>query len=84
MNKDHYEEPPELSEWDLQSIQEEIEVAYKRKCQTLVRSWKNGKIMTQGGIIEVLDLRSESIVLDSLFGPERIPVSNIIGVQCAE
>ena len=35
---------PELNEWDLQLIQEEIEFAYKRKCQTLIRTWENGKI----------------------------------------
>jgi hypothetical protein len=41
MDKDHYEERPELSEWDLQSIQEEIEVSYKPKCETLIKTWKD-------------------------------------------
>lgn len=84
MDKDHYDERPELSEWDLQSIQEEIEVSYKRKCQTLIKTWKDGKVMTCDGIIEVLDLKSECIMLDNPFGLERIPMSEIIGVQCAE
>lgn len=84
MDKDHYDERPELSEWDLQSIQEEIEVAYKRKCQTLVRTWKDGKIMTRGGIIEGIDLRTMIVIFDNPFGPERIPVSDIIGVHCED
>ena len=84
IDKDHYEERPELSEWDFQSIQEEIEVAYKRKCEALVRTWKDGKVMTRGGIIEVLDLRLACIVLDNPFGPERIPMSDIIGVRIVE
>ena len=80
MDKEHYEERPELNEWDLQSIQEEIEVAYSRKCQTLVRTWKDGKIMTRGGIIEGIDLRTMIVMLDNPFGMERIPVSDIIDV----
>ncbi len=84
MDKEHYTERPELNEWDLQSIQEEIEVAYKRKCEVLIKTWKDGKVMDRGGIIEVLDLRSECIVFDNPFGVSRIPVSDIIGVQIAE
>lgn len=84
MDKDHYEERPELSEWELQAIQVEIEVAFKSKCQTLIKTWKNGKKMTRGGIIKVHDFRSECIVLDNPFGPERIQVSDIIGVQCED
>ena len=84
MDTDHYEERPELSEWDLQSIQEEIEVSYKRKCETLIKTWKDGKVMTLGGIIEVLDLRSECIVIDNPFGPEMIPFSDIVSAQCME
>ncbi|XKI13132.1 hypothetical protein GGGNBK_15865 [Sporosarcina sp. ANT_H38] len=68
----------------MQSTQYELEVSYKLKCQTIIEAWNNGKKMTRGGIIEVYDLRSESIVLDNPFGTERIPVSEIIGVQCAE
>ncbi|NYF23409.1 YolD-like family protein [Sporosarcina sp. JAI121] len=84
MEKEHYEERPELSEWDLQAIQEEIEVAYKRKCQTLIKTWKDGKIMTRGAIIEIIDVHSRCVVLDDPFGLERIPISDIVGVQCME
>ena len=84
MDQEHYVECPELSEWDLQSIQEEIELAYKRKCQTLIKTWKDGKIMTRGAIVEVIDVQSSCIVLDNPFGPERIPFSDIVSVQCME
>ncbi|KAA0944049.1 YolD-like family protein [Sporosarcina sp. ANT_H38] len=84
MDKDHYEDRPELSEWDLQSIQDELEVSYKWKCQTLIKTWKNGKIMTRGGIIEGIDLRTMIVMLDNPFGLDRIPVSDIIGVRCEE
>ena len=84
MDKDRYEERTELSEWDLRSIQEEIETSYKRKYEALIKTWKDGKVKTRGGTIKLLDLRTECIVLDNPFGPERIPVLDIIGVQCEE
>ena len=84
MDKDHYEERPELNDWDLQSIQEEIEVAYKRKCQTLVKTWKDGKVNAMGGVIEGIDSRNECIIFDDPFGTYKILVSDIIGVQCEE
>jgi len=84
MDKNHYIERPELSEWDLQSIQEEIEVATNRKCQTLVKTWKDGKVNASGGVIVGIDLQSECIIFDDPFGTYRILVSDIIGVQCEE
>lgn len=83
-DEDNHIERPELSEWDLQTIQEEIEVAYKRKCQTLVKTWKDGKIMSRGGIIESIDLRTMALILDNPFGTERIVVADIIDLQCME
>jgi hypothetical protein len=68
MDKDHYVERPELDDFDLKSIQYEIEVAYKRKCEAFVRTWKDGKIMTRGGIIEGIDLQTMIIMLDNPFG----------------
>jgi len=44
MDKDHYEVCPELNDWDLQSIQEEIEAAYKRQCPSLIQEKKVHKV----------------------------------------
>jgi hypothetical protein len=80
-DEEQYEERPELNEWDLQAIQEELEVAYKRKCQALVKTWKDGKVISRGGIIEEIDLKSECVLLDDPIRIERIPFADIIGVQ---
>lgn len=37
--------------------------------------------MTRGGAIKIIDLQSNFIVLDNPFGSERIPVTEIIGVE---
>ena len=82
--KDQYEERPELDEFDLQSIQEEIESVYKRKCLILIITWANGKFSMRGGIIEEINVQSEYIMLDSPFGVEKIMASDIVGAQISE
>lgn len=84
MDQDHYTERPELNEWDLQLIQEELELAYKKKCETLVKTWANGLIIRHQGIVEDIDLLKMCIVLEDPFGPEKIPVADIINVQSVE
>lgn len=84
LDKEYYTERPELSEWELQGIQEEIETAYKSKYQILIKTWKDGKFMTRGGAIKIFDLQSKSIVLDNPFGLERIPVAEIVSAQHCE
>lgn len=84
MDQDNYTERPELNEWDLQLIQEELEVAYKSKCETLVKTWVNGKIVQFYGIIEGIDLQSNVVNLDDPFGMNQIRVSEIIAVQVVD
>nr|WP_255551090.1 YolD-like family protein [Sporosarcina sp. E16_8] len=84
LKEDNYEEHPKLSDFDLQSIQEEVEVAYKRKCLTFVKSWDKGKIILHSGVIKEINVQSMCVMIDGPFGTDRMPVSNIIRVQCAE
>lgn len=79
--EDDYTERPDLDDWELQQIQEEIEVAYKSKCQTLIKTWVDGKIIHYQGTIKEIDLHLRIIMLQDPFGIERIPVEKIISVQ---
>lgn len=84
MDGESYTERPELNEWDLQLIQEELELAYKKKCETLVKTWANGLITHHQGKVEEIDLFRMCIVLEDPFGPRKIPVADIINVQSVE
>lgn len=84
MDEDHYEERPILNEWDLQNIQEGLEIAFTRKCESMVTTWENGKIMRRGGVITEINVKLMHIVLDSPFGIDRISVNDIVGVQCVD
>jgi len=79
--QENYTDRPELNEWDLQLIQEELELTYMKKCETLVKTWVNGQIIQHQGIVEEIDLLKMCIVLENPFGPEKIPVASIINVQ---
>ncbi|MFS0688980.1 YolD-like family protein [Sporosarcina sp. 179-K 8C2 HS] len=82
--EDSQTDRPELTEWDLTAIQEEIEIAYKRKCQTLIKTWRDGCIIENQGIVEVIDLHNKAIILADPFGDLRISIEHIISVQCID
>lgn len=79
--EDDYVERPELSEWDLESIQEELERGLKMKCQTLVETWHDGKITGYLGTIESVDLHTRRVMLQDPFDLERIKFEDIVSVR---
>ena len=81
MDEDEYKERPMLSEFDMQLIQEEIELAYKSKCQVLIKAWNNGLLEKHQGIIEGIDFQRMGILLKVSSGLDRISVKDIVGVQ---
>ncbi|MET3658413.1 YolD-like family protein [Sporosarcina psychrophila] len=83
-NEDNYEERPQLDDFDLQAIQYEIEVAKKRECAVHVSLWDKGKSVFYMGVITEINAESMWITVDSPFGMDRMPVNDIISVQCTE
>ncbi len=79
--EDDYLKRPELTDRDMQDIQEQLANAIRRKCQTLVRTWQDGKITNYHGTIEEIDIHNQVIKLQDPFEIERIPAANIIFVQ---
>ena len=84
MDGESYTERPELNEGDLQLIQEALRLAHTKKCECLIKTWADGRIIQSQGIVEELDLLKMSILLENPFGPKKIPVANIINVQGVE
>ncbi len=79
--EDDYMPKPELTDFDLQDIQEQLESAMMRKCMTQVRTWKDGKVTGYLGIVEEIDVRNQFIKLQDPFDIERISAVDIIAVQ---
>ncbi|QTD41403.1 YolD-like family protein [Sporosarcina sp. Te-1] len=77
-------ERPELTEWDLVALQEELELVSKRKCQTHIKTWRDGRIIHNRGTIEKIDVHNKAIILAEPFGDLKIPIDDIISVQSVE
>ncbi len=82
LDEDGQMERPILDDWELESIQMEIESAYKRQCEASVTTWRNGKEFTYIGKIFELDHRLNGISMDGPFGEDRLSVVDIIRVRC--
>ncbi|PID13888.1 hypothetical protein CSV63_15810 [Sporosarcina sp. P34] len=79
--EDEYIERPELTDWELQTMQETLEVAWRRRVETSIKTWHDGEVRFHQGEIEALDLRTMTIRLRDPFGTERIHVGDVIDVQ---
>lgn len=78
---EHYIKRPQLDDWELEAIQMEIEIAFKRQCVAKVTMWRKGKTVMYTGKISVLDHRLGLISLEGPFGEDRIPVADVIRVD---
>lgn len=77
--EDYYEEKPIFEDWELQLIQEEIEVGFNAENIIALKMWQAGKISTLQGVI--VNLGSGCIVLKTPYGTETIAVDGIICIQ---
>ncbi|MCG3089114.1 YolD-like family protein [Sporosarcina cyprini] len=82
--EDDHVERPELTEWDLVALQEELELAFKRKCQARIQTWNDGRIIPHRGIVEKIDLHKQAIILADPFGDFKISIDDIISVQSVD
>ncbi|WP_336822925.1 YolD-like family protein [Sporosarcina sp. USHLN248] len=82
MNEENdYVERPELTEWELQGLQGELERAFVQKIDTIVTTWKDGKTSPYIGKITKLDPIHGLISIDGPYGSDHIPVGNIVKVH---
>ena len=75
---------PELNEFDLQLIQEELEIAMKRRCSVQIQTWKDDKFFYHEGIVEDIDFRNKVIIYNDSVKNRRIPVDEIISITMLE
>lgn len=76
-----YIERPQLTDWELQDLQEELERAYRMETDSVITIWKNGRTDTYIGKIVALDPNRGLISVDGPYGNDRIAVNNIIKVH---
>ncbi|GKV65767.1 MULTISPECIES: YolD-like family protein [Sporosarcina] len=82
--EDQYTERPELTDFELQSMQQTLETAWRRKCEVAIKTWHEGKVHFYQGIIEALNPSASTILLSDPFGKDKLAVPAIIDVQLAK
>lgn len=82
--KDNQVEKPDLNDFDLQLIQEELEIAMKRRCTVKIQTWKDAKFFYHEGIVEDIDFRTKVIIYNDSVKNRRIPVDEIVSINMIE
>ena len=79
--EDSLTQNPVLNEFDLQLLQEELEIAYKSKNDSVITTWCAGTKNTYIGKITHLDSVKQLISVEGSFGNDKIAVGEIIEVK---
>lgn len=80
--EDDYIDQPQLDQLDWDNIQETLETAYMRQCETKIQTWQDGKIIHHQGKIKEINVLSKTVILEDPFGKDRIPVIEIVSTRC--
>jgi len=68
---------PELDEWALQELSEQLQIAFKNRTQVELKIWETAHIFTAAGIISKLDDTKGTLYLED---GRRFPFHYIVGL----
>lgn len=77
---DPSKEKPQLDEDELNLLQEEIAIAYRRQCTVEIRYWNNHRTVSLG-IITAIDLAHQMLEVTSGGTSTRIAFSDLHGIR---
>ena len=75
---------PDLDEWDLDAIQENIEIAMKRNVDVKIKTWDDGKFIFHNGKITWVDLGRRTIEMEHVFKSFMLKLDEIVDVTVLE
>ncbi|WP_060210474.1 YolD-like family protein [Sporosarcina koreensis] len=79
--EDELDPKPELNQDDMQLLQEELGIAFMKKTDVVITTWRAGKKDTYIGKITRLDPAQQSISVEGPFGKDNIMVGDIVKVR---
>ncbi|WP_082295021.1 YolD-like family protein [Sporosarcina ureilytica] len=79
--EDDYVEKPVFEEWELELLQDEIQLAKASESIVKIQTWKGGVVTSYQGKIKGINVESRQIILQDPFGIERLKVEDIIKIQ---
>ncbi|MEI4769378.1 YolD-like family protein [Psychrobacillus sp. FJAT-51614] len=75
---------PELNEWDLEAIQESIELAMKRNVEVKLKIWKAGEFTIYVGKVIWVDLNRRVIEMEDTFQSFSLRLDEIVDITVLE
>lgn len=71
---------PELDEWDLDIIQENIQLAMKRNVEVEIKTWRNGAFHIHLGTITWVDINRRTIEMEDVLTSFTLQLDEIVDV----
>jgi hypothetical protein len=81
--EDWYNRKPNLDEFDLEAIFDEIQLAYRRQCDVEIRIWREGS-QAFTGTIKAIDLHLQKLHLDTGLHTQKISFTEITAAKTLE
>lgn len=75
--QDQYIEKPQLDEWALQELSEQLQLTYEQKVEVELKIWNEKKIFKVTGVISKLDERNGELYLEN---GRHYPFNMICGI----
>ncbi|MCH4827525.1 YolD-like family protein [Planococcus halocryophilus] len=72
---------PDLTEMDLQLIQEEMELAMKRKCWVCIQTWREGEFHYHEGVIIDIDFRNQVLIYVEFNKRRSVLVREVVSIS---
>lgn len=82
--EDHRIPRPDLDEFDLRQIQEELDVGLKRNCEMKIETWHDEQVTEHRGRIERIDLSARNLFYENSSGRQRLSLDEIIAASSLE
>lgn len=75
---------PELDEYDLELLHEELSIALKRRCLVRIQSWRDKRYNYDEGIIESINTRTRALRYEGSEGRRNLSIDEIVSVTLLE
>jgi len=83
-NEDNITKRPELDEWDMDMIQEQIGIARTRQCDIKITTWQEGLLNEYIGVIGEVNLSTRQIYLEQGPNNMKILLDEVVGAIILE
>lgn len=80
-NTDYIKPPRELTEWELEDLQQTIDHAMIQQLDVKLNVWMDGKSIYFTGIIKSFNTNTNQLILETLLNTKHIPLQFIQSAQ---